>query len=122
MVGRIETNVETVQLSTSAGTTSMNKDVQKVAPTPAIEKEAPEVKESNLPIEQAEKMVESMNDFLMSANSQLRFVFHDGLNEYYVTIVDSKTDDVIREIPSKKLMDIHAAMREFVGLLIDQKI
>ena len=63
-----------------------------------------------------------MNTFLLSANSQLKFELHDELNEYYVTIIDSNTDEVIREIPSKKLMDIHAAMREFVGLLIDRKI
>lgn len=67
-------------------------------------------------------MTDGINDFLASANSQLKFVYHDGLNEYYVTLVDSATDEVIREIPSKKLMDIHAAMKEFVGLLVDRKI
>ena len=66
--------------------------------------------------EQAKQMADSMN------HTQLRFKYHDKLNEYYVTIVDSKTDKVVREIPSKKLMDIHAAMREYIGLLVDQKI
>ena len=67
-------------------------------------------------------MTDSMNTFLESANTQLRFKLHDKLNEYYVTIIDMKTDEVVREIPSKKLMDIHAAMREFLGLLVDRKI
>ena len=78
--------------------------------------------EQQLLAEKAKQMTDSMNSFLASANTQLRFRFHDKLNEYYVTIVDLKTDEVVREIPSKKLMDIHAAMREFVGLLVDQKI
>lgn len=78
--------------------------------------------EQQLPADKARQVTDSMNTFLESANTQLRFKFHDKLNEYYVTIVDSKTDEVIREIPSKKLMDIHAAMREFVGLLVDRKI
>jgi len=78
--------------------------------------------QQQLPADKARQLTESMNTFLGSANTQLRFKFHDKLNEYYVTIVDSKTDEVIREIPSKKLMDIHAAMREFVGLLVDRKI
>ncbi|MEK5071427.1 flagellar protein FlaG [Sporosarcina sp. FSL K6-1508] len=78
--------------------------------------------EQQLPADKAMQVTDSMNTFLESANTQLRFKFHDKLNEYYVTIVDSKTDEVIREIPSKKLMDIHAAMREFVGLLVDRKI
>ena len=78
--------------------------------------------EQQLPVDKAKQMTDSMNTFLESANTQLRFKFHEKLNEYYVTIVDSKTDEVIREIPSKKLLDIHAAMREFVGLLVDRKI
>ncbi len=78
--------------------------------------------EQRLPIQKADSLVDGMNTFLASANAQLKFVMHDELKEYYVTIVDTKTDEVIREIPSKKLMDIHAAMKEFVGLLVDRKI
>lgn len=78
--------------------------------------------EEKLSRQDAQTMTDSMNKFLQSADSQLKFVFHDELNEYYVTIVNSATDEVIREIPSKKLMDIHAAMKEFVGILVDRKI
>ncbi|MCM3711151.1 flagellar protein FlaG [Sporosarcina luteola] len=78
--------------------------------------------ERQLPVEKAQQMTDSMNKFLESMNTQLQFKLHNELKEYYVTIVDSKTDEVIREIPSKKLMDVYAAMKEFVGLLIDRKI
>lgn len=78
--------------------------------------------EKPLAADKAKQLTESMNTFLESTNTQLRFKFHDKLNEYYVTIVDSKTDEVVREIPSKKLLDIHAAILDFVGLLIDRKI
>lgn len=78
--------------------------------------------EQQLPADKAKRMTDSMNTFLESANTQLRFKFHEKLNEYYVTIIDSKTDEVIREVPSQKLLDYHAAMREFVGLLVDRKV
>ncbi len=78
--------------------------------------------EKPLSVDKAKQMTESMNNFLESANTQLRFKLHEKLNQYYVAIVDTKTDEVVKEIPSKKLMDIHAAMREFVGLLVDRKI
>lgn len=71
---------------------------------------------------EAEEMTESMNKFLKSADSRLKFVLHDKLETYYVNIIDNETDEVIREIPSEKLMNIRAAMKEFVGLLIDRKI
>jgi flagellar protein FlaG len=96
------------------------------------EKTAPDMKvspvqeqadnEQQLSADKAKQVTESINTFFESANTQLRFKFHEKLNEYYVTIVDSATDEVIREIPSKKLMDIHAAMRDFVGLLVDRKV
>lgn len=125
MVGRIDNSTTTAPVASSAGKTVSDSKVQEVTPIQGVSvkiEQKPDNPERQMPAEQAQDMVESMNNFLMSADSQLKFVFHDQLNQYYVTIVDSKTDEVIREIPSKKLMDIHAAMRDFVGLLVDRKI
>ncbi|RFU63942.1 flagellar protein FlaG [Peribacillus glennii] len=69
-----------------------------------------------------DKIVEGMNEFLQPSNTSLKFELHDKLNEYYVTIVDDTTHEVIKEIPSKKMLDIYAAMTDFVGLLVDKKI
>ena len=75
-----------------------------------------------LPTDHAKELTKSVNKFLEGSSSELRFEFHEKLNEYYVTIVDSKTREVIKEVPSKKLMDVYAAMREFNGLFVNQKI
>lgn len=69
-----------------------------------------------------EKVVKSMNDFLQPANTHIKFELHEELNEYYVTVVDNQTNEVVREIPSKKLLDIYSKMTEFMGLLFDKKI
>lgn len=71
--------------------------------------------------EKTEKVMNSMNDFLKNSNTHLKFNFHDGLHEYYVTIVDDVTNEVIREIPPKKLLDMYAAMTDYLGLLVDRK-
>ena len=76
----------------------------------------------HLPAEKAIKMTESINRFMETTNTNLRFQYHEDLKEYYVTIVDSKTNELVKEIPSKKLMDIYAAMRDFLGLMVDHKI
>ncbi|GAB4072945.1 hypothetical protein GCM10028778_06070 [Barrientosiimonas marina] len=54
--------------------------------------------------------------------TNLEFELHDKLDEYFVKVVDQDTDDVIREIPPEKMLDKHAAMAEFMGLLVDEKI
>lgn len=56
-----------------------------------------------------------MNDFMKPMNVSVRFELCDELNEYYVTVVDVATDEVIREIPSKKFLDMYAAMTEYMG-------
>lgn len=72
--------------------------------------------------EQTKKVVNSINDFLKDSNTHLKFNFHEDLKEYYVTIVDDITNEVIKEIPSKKLLDMYAAMTDYLGLLVDRKI
>ena len=72
--------------------------------------------------EKLEKAIKGMNDFLSASNTHLKFQYHEKLKEYYVTIVDGKTDEVVKEIPSKKLLDMFAAMNEYIGLMVDKKI
>jgi flagellar protein FlaG len=63
-----------------------------------------------------------MNKFLQASHTSLKFELHEELNEYYVTLVDDVTQEVVKEIPSKKLLDVYAAMTEFLGLMVDKKI
>jgi flagellar protein FlaG len=72
--------------------------------------------------EKMEEVVQGINNFLQPVNTSIKFELHEKLHDYYVTIVDDKTKEVIREIPSKKLLDTYANMMEFVGLLVDKKI
>lgn len=72
--------------------------------------------------EQLTEVVDSMNEFLQASHTSLKFVLHDELNEYYVTLVDDVTHEVVKEIPSKKMLDMYAAMTQFVGLMVDKKI
>lgn len=68
------------------------------------------------------KKIESVNKFLESSQTSLKFQFHDKLNEYYVSILDSKTQEVIKEIPPRKFLDMYATMMESIGLIVDHKI
>ncbi|GKU83391.1 hypothetical protein NCCP28_27870 [Niallia sp. NCCP-28] len=67
-------------------------------------------------------MVQEMNESFMPTQTSLKFELHEKLHDYYVKIIDDTTKEVIREIPSKKMLDMYAAMREFMGLAIDEKI
>jgi flagellar protein FlaG len=77
--------------------------------------------ETVLTKEKAEKVVNSVNEFLKGTNTQLAYRFHEGLNEYYAVVVDDVTNRVVKEIPSRKLLDIYAAMKEYTGIFVDKK-
>lgn len=68
-----------------------------------------------------ERQVESLNKFMQSSTTHLKFTLHEQLNEYYVQVVSDIDNTVVREIPSKKMMDMVAKMHEMIGLLVDEK-
>lgn len=72
--------------------------------------------------EKVKEVTEGMNEFLKPVHTSLKFEFHDKLEEYYVTIVDENTDEVIREIPPKKMLDMYASIAESLGFIVDHKI
>lgn len=72
--------------------------------------------------EEAKKTVDDLNHLLSLSNSHLQFVYHEKLKEYYVTIVDNKTNEVIKEIPPKKMLDLVAGLWERIGIIVNEKI
>lgn len=66
--------------------------------------------------------VDKMNEMLVVNNSASRFMYHEGLERYYVTVVDSKTEEVVKEIPPKKLLDAFYEMQKMLGMIVDEKI
>lgn len=75
--------------------------------------------ESKVKVEQA---VNAMNDLLGMNNSTSKFTYHKGLDRYYVTVVDRETEEVLKEIPAKKLLDAFYEMQKMVGMIVDEKI
>ncbi|WP_249650867.1 flagellar protein FlaG, partial [Lysinibacillus sp. D4A3_S15] len=51
-----------------------------------------------------------------------KFVYHEGLERYYVTVGDQGTDEVVKEIPPKKLLDTFYEMQKMLGMIVDEKI
>lgn len=78
--------------------------------------------QQELPAEKAKKITETLNNLLETTSTKLRYQYHEKLDKYYVTLVDSETEEVVREIPDRKLMDIYAAMLDFIGVFVDKKI
>ncbi|NSL51796.1 flagellar protein FlaG [Calidifontibacillus erzurumensis] len=91
-------------------------------PTPAAQQIHSQGEEKQIDKKKLEEIINSMNQFLVPTQTSIRFELHEELQEYYVTVIDSETDEVVREIPPKKMLDLYASMKEFIGVLFDRKI
>ncbi|KJS19056.1 MAG: flagellar protein FlaG [Clostridiaceae bacterium BRH_c20a] len=66
--------------------------------------------------------IESANKHFEIYDKRLEFSIHEKTKEIMVKIIDSNTDEVIKEIPSQKILDMIANMMELAGLLVDEKV
>ncbi|MCF6138751.1 flagellar protein FlaG [Pseudalkalibacillus berkeleyi] len=78
--------------------------------------------EQSIPKAVLDEKIASMNEFLMPTHTSLKFQLHEQSDEYYVQVVDDQTNEVVREIPDRKFLDMYAAMAELVGIVVDEKI
>lgn len=72
--------------------------------------------------EEIEKYLNDLFHSHLLFNKRLKFSVNQELNKVIVKIIDSSTDEVIKEIPPEEIQRLQARIREAIGLLFDQKI
>lgn len=68
-----------------------------------------------------QKVTTEANEALEVVNTQLVFQVHEGTGRPLIRLVESATQEVIREIPSEKMLDVLAGIWEWAGLIVDRK-
>ena len=66
--------------------------------------------------------VEEMNAFLQSMQRNLSFSIDEDSGEKVISVKDSETEEVIRQIPSEELVVLRKKMDDVVGILFDTKV
>jgi len=97
-------------------------EINREKPVPAELKQPIQETVEKVPKEKLLAKANEMNDFLKPFYTSLKFQLHEKLDEYYVQIIDTQTDEVLKEIPNKKFLDMYASLAEIAGLLIDKKL
>lgn len=72
--------------------------------------------------EEVERAVTSTNRLLNDENkTQYKFEVHEGTGRVMVNLVDTKTKEVIKEIPPEKILDLVANIWERLGIIVDER-
>jgi len=69
-----------------------------------------------------DKFVQEANKKLFSTGRQFSYTLHEATNRVAIKVIDSRTKEVIREVPPEKALDAAAKMMELVGVIFDKKI
>ena len=128
---RISSNssVDTTQLRNTSNVSSDSKKVaatqqgsEKVEQKTITEAVSHQLDNSEETKKKVQEAVSKMNEMLEVTNSTSKFIYHDGLERYYVTVVDRETEEVVKEIPPKKILDAFYEMQKMLGMIVDEKI
>lgn len=65
--------------------------------------------------------VDQLNETARVFNRSIRFKVHEDTHRTMISVVDSLTDKVIREIPSEEALDMVARMNDAIGALFDKR-
>jgi len=65
--------------------------------------------------------IERANKALEGSFTSFEFSIHEGTKEIMVKVLDRDTGEVIREIPSEKILDLVAKMWELSGVFVDER-
>jgi flagellar protein FlaG len=71
--------------------------------------------------ENLQEKVAQLNDYMQSLNRQLQFKVDDRSGDTVITVIDSETEEVVRQIPSKEVLEIRGAIAEYRGMLVETK-
>lgn len=76
--------------------------------------------EQGKPTEQAiQTAVNKLNEFMEYSQRNSKFIFHQDLERYYVEVVDAQSQEVIKEVPPKELLDAYYEMQKLAGKIFD---
>lgn len=65
--------------------------------------------------------ISKANNRLKSHNTKCEFSYHEETRRVTIKVMDKDTEEVIREIPPEKTLEMIEKMWELAGLLIDEK-
>ena len=71
--------------------------------------------------EKVKDAINEINQKIRPTNTQCEFKYHEKTNRISITVRDRATDEVIREIPPEKTLDMIAKSLELAGILVDEK-
>ena len=90
--------------------------LHKAGQVPPAEQEVKEIDQAEL-----SQAVKQINDFVQDIQRDLEFSVDDDTGRTVIRVFDSKTDELIRQIPNEEVLELAKNLKETNGLLFNAK-
>lgn len=107
------------------GASSSNTIVERHLTNPEVSvqtKASSHTEDTKFTVEMTRKIEEEANKLFESLNTGLAIKFHEKSGEWYAVIENKLTKEVIKEVPPKYILELHAKLKEMIGVFLDEKI
>lgn len=103
--------------------THVHVDAPKADPIKTYRKEAEKDArvEHKLTQKEMEHLISNLNEEMSRISTDLKFGFNNTAEMLEVSVIDTKTDKIIRRFPTEEAVSLMDTMKKFIGLLFDQK-
>lgn len=65
--------------------------------------------------------IEKANKIMINHNTRAEFSVHEKTKDIMIKIIDTDSNQVLREYPPKKILDLVARLWELAGLFVDER-
>ena len=66
--------------------------------------------------------IKQANKALEGTNRRFEYSVHEQSNTIMIKVINSDTDEIIREIPPERILNLIAKLWELAGLIVDKKV
>lgn len=72
--------------------------------------------------EQIQNTIKDVNKLLEKVEIGIQYERHEATNRMMIRLVNKENNEVVKEIPSEKILDLAAFMCEQAGLFVDERL
>lgn len=65
--------------------------------------------------------VDKINKMFEESNRRFEYSVHKKTNNIIIRVIDEATNEVIKEIPPERILNIMASLMELAGLIVDER-
>jgi len=63
-----------------------------------------------------------LNSYMQNINRSLQFSIDEQSGDTIIKVIDSETDELIRQIPAEELLVLRSSLEEYRGMLLEMRV